>query len=41
VQPLGILRMIALLSSDRRHAGRNAFCFATGNTARMRNSTAG
>ena len=37
VQPLGILRMIALLSQLRRHPGRRlVFCFATGNTARIR-----
>ena len=36
VQPLGILRMIALLSSLAGIAPELAFCFATGNTARMR-----
>ncbi|MDF1721666.1 MAG: amidohydrolase family protein [Minwuia sp.] len=36
VQPLGILRMIALLSSFGDVKAENAFCFATGNTARMR-----
>jgi len=36
VQPLGILRMISLLSSLGDVAAETAFCFATGNTARMR-----
>lgn len=36
VQPLGILRMIALLSSLGTVAAETAVCFATGNTARMR-----
>ena len=36
VQPLGILRMIALLSSVAGIAPELVFCFATGNTARMR-----
>ena len=36
VQPLGILRMIALLSSLGEVPAETAFCFATGNTARMR-----
>ena len=36
VQPLGILRMIAMLSSLGDVAPEIAFCFATGNTARMR-----
>jgi enamidase len=36
VQPLGILRMIALLSSLGDVPAETAFCFATGNTARMR-----
>jgi len=36
VQPLGILRMIALLSSIGEVAAETVFCFATGNTARMR-----
>lgn len=36
VQPLGILRMIALLSSFGDVKAETAFCFATGNTARMR-----
>jgi len=36
VQPLGILRMIALLSSLGDVPAEVAFCFATGNTARMR-----
>ncbi|HLI14239.1 MAG TPA: amidohydrolase family protein [Alphaproteobacteria bacterium] len=36
VQPLGILRMIALLSSLGEVPAEQAFCFATGNTARLR-----
>ena len=36
VQPLGILRMIALLSSLGDTPAEIAFCFATGNTARIR-----
>ena len=36
VQPLGILRMIAMLSSLAEVPAAEAFCFATGNTARIR-----
>jgi enamidase len=36
VQPLGILRMVALLSSFAEIPAEVAFCFATGNTARLR-----
>ena len=36
VQPLGILRMIALLSSLGDLPAEQAFCLGTGNTARMR-----
>ncbi len=36
VQPLGVLRMIAMLSSLGEVPAEVAFCFATGNTARMR-----
>ena len=36
VQPLSILRMIALLSSVAGIPAEQVFCFATGNTARMR-----
>ena len=36
VQPLGILRMIAMLSALGEVPAEQAFCFATGNTARMR-----
>src|SRR5689334_1846993 len=36
VQPLGILRMVALLSSLGDTPAEQAFCFATGNTAKMR-----
>src|SRR5882757_1204936 len=41
VQPLGILRMIALLSSLGGIRAEVAICFATGNTARIRNLTCG
>ncbi len=41
VQPLGILRMIALLSSLGGIPAELAFCFATGNTARMRGLNCG
>jgi enamidase len=37
VQPLGILRMIAFLSSIAGIAPEMAVCFATGNTSRIRN----
>jgi enamidase len=40
-QPLGILRMIALLSSLGAIPAEQAFCFATGNTARMRQLNCG
>lgn len=36
VQPLGILRMVAMLSSLGNVPAEVAFCFATGNTARQR-----
>ncbi len=36
VQPLGILRMISMLSSLGELPAEQAICFATGNTARMR-----
>lgn len=36
VQPLGILRMVSLLSSLGDIPAEIAFCFATGNTARLR-----
>ncbi len=36
MQPLGILRVIALLSSLGGIPAEQAFCFATGNTARIR-----
>ena len=36
VQPLGILRMVAMLSSLGNVAAETAFCFGTGNTSRMR-----
>ena len=36
VQPLGILRLIAMLSSIGEVPAETVFCFATGNTARMR-----
>ncbi len=41
VQPLGILRMIAMLSSLGNIPPEIAFCFATGNTARMRELNSG
>jgi enamidase len=41
VQPLGILRMIAMLSSLGEMPGEIAICFATGNTARMRDLDCG
>src|SRR6202166_1577095 len=41
VQPLGILRVIAALSSVGEIPAEVAFCFATGNTARMRNLESG
>jgi enamidase len=36
VQPLGILRMVSMLSAIGEVPAEIAFCFATGNTARMR-----
>jgi enamidase len=36
VQPLGIIRMVSMLSSLGAVPAEIAFCFATGNTARMR-----
>jgi enamidase len=41
VQPLGILRMVAMLSSLGDVPAETAFCFATGNTARQRDLDAG
>ena len=41
VQPLGILRMVALLSGLGGIPAEQAFCFATGNTARLRKLDAG
>ncbi len=41
VQPLGILRVIALLSSLGEVPAEAAVCFATGNTARMRSLDCG
>ncbi len=41
VQPLGILRMIAMLSSLAEVPAATAFCFATGNTARLRDLDCG
>jgi enamidase len=41
VQPLGILRMVALLSSLGGLAAEQVFCFATGNTARIRKLACG
>jgi enamidase len=36
VQPLGVIRMVSMLSSIGAVPAEVAFCFATGNTARMR-----
>jgi enamidase len=41
VQPLGILRMIAMLSSLAGIAPELVFCFATGNTAKIRKLNCG
>jgi enamidase len=41
VQPLGMLRLIALLSSLGRIPAELVFCFATGNTARLRKLNCG
>ncbi len=41
VQPLGILRMISMLSSLGEIPAETAVCFATGNTARIRNLDCG
>ncbi|MGO9125776.1 MAG: amidohydrolase family protein [Terriglobales bacterium] len=41
VQPLGIIRMISLLSSLGEIPAEVVVCFATGNTARMRNLECG
>ena len=41
VQPLGILRVIALLSALGEVPAEQAFCFATGNTARLRKLNCG
>jgi enamidase len=41
VQPLGILRMISMLSSLGEVPAEVAFCFATGNTAKIRNLDCG
>ena len=41
VQPLGILRMVSMLSSLGDIPAETAFCFATGNTARMRDLDCG
>jgi enamidase len=41
VQPLGILRMISLLSSLGNIPAELVFCFATGNTARIRGLNGG
>ena len=41
VQPLGILRLIAMLSSIGEVPAEIVFCFATGNTARMRDLDVG
>jgi len=41
VQPLGILRMVSMLAALGDVPAEVAFCFATGNTARMRNLDCG
>jgi enamidase len=41
VQPLGILRMIAMLASLGGIPAETVFCLATGNTAKMRNLNCG
>ena len=41
VQPLGILRMISMLSSLGEIPAEQAICFATGNTAKMRSLNCG
>jgi enamidase len=41
VQPLGILRLIALLSSMADIPAQEVFCYATGNTARLRGLDSG
>lgn len=41
VQPLGMLRMVSLISSMADIPAEVVFCFATGNTARMRNLNCG
>ncbi|NUT16271.1 MAG: amidohydrolase family protein, partial [Cupriavidus sp.] len=41
VQPLGILRMVSLISSMAEIPAEIVFCFATGNTARMRRLNCG
>jgi enamidase len=41
VQPLGILRLMAMLSSLGEIPAEIAICFATGNTARIRNLECG
>ena len=41
VQPLGILRMLAMLASLGGVTAATAVCFATGNTARLRNLDCG
>ena len=41
VQPLGILRLIAMLSSFGDMPAETVFCFATGNTARTRDLDCG
>jgi len=41
VQPLGIIRMMAVLSAVGEIPAEVVFCFATGNTAKMRNLDCG
>ena len=41
VQPLGILRMVSFISAFANIPAEQVFCFATGNTARIRNLNSG
>ena len=41
VQPLGIIRMVAMMSALGDSPAETTFCFATGNTARMRDLDCG
>ena len=41
VQPLGIVRLVSMLSSLGNVPAETAFCLATGNTAKIRNLSCG